>query len=60
MFQADLQILLYDLDDMHRPSHNIEEDMEFQRRLSIKQFLKICLEKLITFSYVSTFETNAS
>jgi hypothetical protein len=46
---------------MHRPSHNIEEDMKFQKGLSVKQLLEIFrLEKLIMFSCVSTFEANAS
>jgi hypothetical protein len=29
VIQDGLQLLLYDPDDMHRPSHNIEEDMKF-------------------------------
>jgi hypothetical protein len=36
-----LETLLLDLGDMHRPSLNIEEDMEFPRGLSVKQILEI-------------------
>jgi hypothetical protein len=56
---TDLQTLPFDLGDRHRPSHKIKEDMKFQIGPSFKQILEIC-EKLITFSYVSTFETISS
>jgi hypothetical protein len=36
-----LQTFLFQLSDMHRVIPNIEEDMEFQRELSNKQFLRI-------------------
>jgi hypothetical protein len=59
--QVDLQTLLFDLIGMHRVTLNIEEDMEFEKGLSVKQILEICsLEKLITFMCVSTFETISS
>jgi hypothetical protein len=57
MTQTDLQTMIFHLDDMHRPNLNIEEDMELQRGLSVKIIMKNCsLGKLITFSYVLTFE----
>jgi hypothetical protein len=37
VLQDYLQILLYDLKDMHRPSHNIEEVIEFQKDLNDKK-----------------------
>jgi hypothetical protein len=56
-----LQTLLFYLVDMHRPSLNIEEVMEFQIGLSVKQIMEFaCLENLRFFSSVWTFETNAS
>jgi hypothetical protein len=47
MLQTDVQTMLFNLDDMHIATLKIEEDMEFQRGLSIKQL----------FSYILTFET---
>jgi hypothetical protein len=59
--QPDLQTLVFDLTDIHRPTLKIEEDMEIENGLSVNQILEICcLEKWITFSRVSTFEINAS
>jgi hypothetical protein len=34
--------MLFSLDDMPRPTLNIEEDMEFQIGVSVKQILEIC------------------
>jgi hypothetical protein len=36
MFYDDLQILDYDLGDMHTVTLKIKEDIEFQRRISVK------------------------
>jgi hypothetical protein len=36
-----LETLLFDMGDMHRPTLNMVEDMEFERELSVKQILKI-------------------
>jgi hypothetical protein len=41
MLQTDLQIMLFNMDDMQTPTLKIEEDMEFQRGLSVKQLLEI-------------------
>jgi hypothetical protein len=32
--------MLFDLDDMHRPTLKMEEDMEFKSGLSVKQILE--------------------
>jgi hypothetical protein len=40
MLQDDLQTLFYDLGDMHRPSHKIEEVIEFQKELTDKEILE--------------------
>jgi hypothetical protein len=50
--QDGLETLLSDLGDIHRPTLNMEEDMLFERELSVKQILEIflSLEMLITFS----------
>jgi hypothetical protein len=40
MLQTDLQTMLFNMDDMHTPTLKIEEDMEFQKGLSVKQFLE--------------------
>jgi hypothetical protein len=42
---VDLQTFLFDLTDMHRPNHKMEEDMEFKKGLSVKQILEICCPK---------------
>jgi hypothetical protein len=42
VYQSDLQMLLFDLTNMHRLTLKIEEDIEFQKALSVKQFLEIC------------------
>jgi hypothetical protein len=57
--QTDLQILFFDLCDMHRPSLKMGEYMEFQIGLSVKEFVEFFLSplNLITFSCYSTFET---
>jgi hypothetical protein len=34
-------LTLFDLSDMHRPALKMEEYMEFERGLCVKQFLKI-------------------
>jgi hypothetical protein len=39
MLHGDLQYLHYDLVDMHKLSPKIQEIMEFQRRLNVKQIL---------------------
>jgi hypothetical protein len=61
MCQTDLKIMLFNLDDMDIPTLKIEEDIEFQRGLSVKQFLEIFLsrQKLTLLSCISTFETIA-
>jgi hypothetical protein len=41
MLQTDLQIMLFNMDDMQTLTLKIEEDMEFQRGLSVKQLLEI-------------------
>jgi hypothetical protein len=53
--------MLFNLDDMHIATFKIEEDIEFQRGLSVKQFLEIFLsqQKLTLLSYILTFETIA-
>jgi hypothetical protein len=48
VLQDGLQTLIFGLGDMHRPSPNMEEDMEFQKGLSVKKileftFLWICM-----------------
>jgi hypothetical protein len=43
----DLQILIFDVVDMHRLNLTIAEVMEFQNWLSIKQNLKNCLRKTV-------------
>jgi hypothetical protein len=62
VLQDGLEILLFDLGDMHRPTLKREEDMEFERGLSAKKILEILLSLkiLITFSCVLTFETITS
>jgi hypothetical protein len=40
VFQRDLEVLLFPPVDMHTPSLKIEEDIEFQRKLIVKQNLK--------------------
>jgi hypothetical protein len=59
MLQTDLQTMLLNLYDMHISTLKIEEDMEFQRGLSVKQFLEIFLsrQKLTLLSCILTFET---
>jgi hypothetical protein len=59
MLQTDLQTTLFNLDDMHIPTLKIEEDMGFQRGLSVKQFLENFLsqQKLTLLSCILTFET---
>jgi hypothetical protein len=49
---SDLRSLLFDLGDMHRPSPNMEEDMEFAKGIIINQVLKKFAKSrnLITFS----------
>jgi hypothetical protein len=61
MLQTDLQTMLFNLDDVHIPNLEIEDDTEFQRGLSVKQFLEIFLsrQKLTLLSCISTFETIA-
>jgi hypothetical protein len=53
--------MLFNLDDMHIPTLEIDEDMEFQRGLSVKQFLEIFVrrQKLTLLSCILTFETIA-
>jgi hypothetical protein len=46
------------MDDMHTPTLKIEEDMEFQKGLSVKQFLEFFKsQKLTLLSCILTFET---
>jgi hypothetical protein len=40
VLHGDLQILYYDLGDMHTPYTNIEEDMKFLNVLIVKQKLE--------------------
>jgi hypothetical protein len=60
VLQDGVETLFFDLGDMHRPTIKMEEDMEFERGLSVKQILKCCHVKLIMFSCVLTFETITS
>jgi hypothetical protein len=39
--QDDIETLFFDLGDMHRPTLKMEEDMEFEIGLSVKQIQKI-------------------
>jgi hypothetical protein len=58
---ADLQALFFDLDDMHRPTRNVEWVMEFLKGQGIKRSLDFfSLEKLMSIGSVSTVETNDS
>jgi hypothetical protein len=41
--QDDLETLFFNLGDMHRPTLKMEENMEFEIGLSVKQILKILL-----------------
>jgi hypothetical protein len=41
VIQDDLETLLFLLSDMHTLDLKIEEDMEFQRGLIVKEFLEI-------------------
>jgi hypothetical protein len=60
VLQNGLQPLLFDLGDMHRPSPKMEEDIEFQKGLSVKQILEFAsLGNLKSFSHVWTSETIA-
>jgi hypothetical protein len=40
VLQDGLETLLFDLGDMHRPTLNMEEDMGFERGLSVEQILE--------------------
>jgi hypothetical protein len=40
VLQYGLEILIFDLGDMHRPTLKMEEYIEFKRRLSVKQILE--------------------
>jgi hypothetical protein len=40
VLQDGLQILLFDLVDMYRLSHKIEEVIEFQKLISVKKIMK--------------------
>jgi hypothetical protein len=42
VLQDDLETLFFDLGDMHRLTVKMEEDMEFDKGLSVKQLLKCC------------------
>jgi hypothetical protein len=60
VFQTEIKVLVFNLVGMHTPSPTIEEDVEFQRGLRVKQILEFAhLENLRSFSLVWTFETNA-
>jgi hypothetical protein len=51
VLQDGLETLLFDLGDMHRPTLNMEEDMGFERGLSVEQILEnFCSKILIMFS----------
>jgi hypothetical protein len=41
VIQSVLHALLYSLEYMHKLTPHIEEDMEFQKGLNVKQFLEI-------------------
>jgi hypothetical protein len=49
------------MEGMRKLNPQIEEDMEFQRWLNVKEFLEIflILEHVATFSWFSTLETIA-
>jgi hypothetical protein len=56
--QDDLETLFFDLGDMHRPTLNMKENMEFEKGLIVKQILEILQSgKLRMLSCVLTFET---
>jgi hypothetical protein len=57
MIQGGLQDFLYHLEDMQKLNFHIEEDMEFQKVLNVKEFLNLLRKNLVTFSCFSTFET---
>jgi hypothetical protein len=60
VLHGDLQYLHYDLVDMNKLSPQIDEVMEFPRRLNVKQILKkICLKTRL-YSSVWTLEINTS
>jgi hypothetical protein len=40
VLQDGLQILIFDLVDMYRLSHKIEEVIEFQKLISVKKIMK--------------------
>jgi hypothetical protein len=41
LLQGDLKTLLYDMDDMHKPTPKIKDVMEFRQGLSIKESTEI-------------------
>jgi hypothetical protein len=55
VLHGDLQILDYDLGDMHTPYPNIEEDMEFTKVLIVKQKLEENFPSLGTKLYSSVW-----
>jgi hypothetical protein len=61
VIHSDLQTLYYDLGDIHKPTSQIEEDIEFQIGLIIKLNLgKISNMKTELYSSVWTLKTNIS
>jgi hypothetical protein len=60
VLQDDVQIFLYDLGDMNRPSHQIEEVIKFQKELTDKEIWEKVSRKLMMFTSILTIETNTS
>jgi hypothetical protein len=61
VFQSDLEVLLFPPVNMHTPSLKIEEDIEFQRRLIVKQNLENSetnCERLALFGALKQIHTN--
>jgi hypothetical protein len=61
VFHCVLKSMYYNLDDMHKVTHNIHEVMTFPKWLSVKQNLQklLSLESVLCSSFW-TLETNAS
>jgi hypothetical protein len=58
MFQIEINVVLFKLVGMHRPSPKIKEDIEFLKLLNVKHFPgknlgNGCGNNLITISYIS-------
>jgi hypothetical protein len=54
------QRLYYDLNDMHKPTLKIKEDMEFQRGLIVKLNWRTCSLEFELYRSVWNLKTNTS